>query len=210
VHGLKMLPIKPIAHQHVPGRIDSKTELAARREIGRIETRGLPTCRRSQIEAVSSAQAMEACGPALVGSGRYVAGVAFPEQDAFPLQGKVLAFNAVVDGERAIIAHVYGKKPFPNSRIFVFHIREGSGTFGTVLTAALPVALNRNGYLKRIILDLRRDFVYRGRKRSYLSAACGAPAGTHLGVFPFVRVGMTFADGRKLASTLIRSCTVRR
>ena len=177
---------------------------------GRIETRGLPTCRRSQIEAVSSAQALEACGPALVGSGRYVAGVAFPEQDTFPLQGKILAFNATVDGERAILAHVYGRKPFPNSRTFVFHIREGSGTFGTVLTAALPVALNRNGYLKRIILNLRRDFVYRGRRRSYLSAACGAPAGTNLGVFPFVRVGMTFADGRKLASTLIRSCTVRR
>jgi len=177
---------------------------------GRIETRGLPTCRRSQIEAVSSAQAIEACGPALVGTGRYVAGVAFPEQDTFPLQGKVLAFNAVVDGERAILAHVFGRKPFPNSRILVFHIRRGRGTFATVLTAALPVALNRNGYLKRIVLNLRRDFVYRGRRRSYLSAACGAPPGTKLGVFPFVRVGMTFADGRKLASTLIRSCTVRR
>jgi hypothetical protein len=177
---------------------------------GRIETRGLPTCRRSEIEAVSSVKAMEACGPALVGTGRYVAGVAFPEQDAFPLQGRVLAFNAVIDGERAILAHVYGKKPFPNSRIFVFHIRKSSGTFGTVLIAALPAALNRNGYLKRIILNLRRVYVYHGRKRSYLSAACGAPAGTNLGVFPFVRVGMTFADGRKLASTLIRSCTVRR
>lgn len=177
---------------------------------GRIETRGLPTCRRSEIEAVSSAKAMETCGPALVGTGRYLAGVAFPEQDAFPLQGRVLAFNAVIDGERAILAHVYGKKPFPNSRIFVFHIRKSSGTFATVLTAALPVSINRHGYLKRIILNLRRDFVYRGRKHSYLSAACGAPAGTNLGVFPFVRVGMTFADGRKLASTLIRSCTVRR
>jgi hypothetical protein len=122
----------------------------------------------------------------------------------------VLAFNTVIDGERAILAHVYGRKPFPNSRIFVFHIRKTSGTYGTVLTAALPKALNRNGYLKRIVLDLRRDFVYRGRKHSYLSAACAAPAGTNLGVFPFVRVGMTFADGRKLASTLIRSCTVRR
>lgn len=177
---------------------------------GRIETRGLPTCRRSQIEAASSEQAMAACGPALVGSGRYAAGVAFPEQEAFPLQGRVLAFNAVVGGERAILAHVYGKKPFPNSRTFVFHIRKANGTFGTVLTAALPSALNQHGYLKRIILNLRRNYVYRGRRHSYLSAACGAPAGTKLGVFPFVRVGMTFADGRKLASTLIRSCTVRR
>src|SRR6478672_599974 len=75
---------------------------------GRIETKGLPTCRRSSIEAASSAQALATCRGALVGKGRYVAGVAFPEQDAFPLQGRILAFNAVVDGERAILAHVFG------------------------------------------------------------------------------------------------------
>ena len=177
---------------------------------GRIETKGLPVCRRSEIEAGTSAAAMAACGDALVGTGRYAAGVDFPEQSTFPLQGKVLAFNTVVDGERAILAHVYGRKPFPNSRVFVFHIRKTSGTYGTLLTAALPISLNRNGYLKRIILTLRRDYVYKGRQHSYLSAACAAPGGFTVGVFPFVKVGMTFADGRKLASTLIRTCTVRR
>jgi hypothetical protein len=177
---------------------------------GRIETKGLPTCRRGQIEASSSAQALSICGDALVGTGRYSAGVAFPEQDTFPISGRILAFNTVVDGERAILAHVYGRHPYPNSRIFVFHIRKSSGTYGTVLTAALPAALNRNGYLKRIVLNLKRDYVYRGRKHSYLTAACGAPEGLTVGIFPFVKVGMTFADGRRLASTLIRTCTVRR
>lgn len=177
---------------------------------GRIETKGLPVCRRSQVEAGTSAAAMAACGDALVGTGRYAAGVDFPEQTTFPLQGRILAFNTVVDGERAILAHVYGKDPFPNSRVFTFRIRKTSGTYGTLLTAQLPKAINRNGYLKRIILNLRRDYVYKGRKRSYLSAACGAPEGLTVGVFPFVKVGMTFADGRKLASTLIRTCTVRR
>jgi hypothetical protein len=177
---------------------------------GRIDTEGLPTCQRSSIDAASSTQALATCRGALVGRGRYVAGVAFPEQQAFPLQGQVLAFNAVADGERAILAHVYGANPFPNSRTFVFHIRKSHGTFGTVLSAALPAALNRNGYLKRIVLNLRRDYVYRGRKHSYLSASCGAPQGAKIGIFPFVRVGMTFSDGRKLASTLIRTCTVRK
>lgn len=177
---------------------------------GRIETKGLPICERSQIESASSAQALATCGPALVGEGRYLAGVTFPEQDAFPLSGKVLAFNAIVDGQRAILAHVYGGDPFPNSRIFVFHIRKGGGTFGTILTAALPASINRFGFLKRIVLTLRRDYVYRGHKRSYLSASCAAPQGATIGIFPFVRVGMTFSDGRKLASTLIRTCTVRK
>lgn len=177
---------------------------------GRIDTKGLPTCRRSQIEPATSQQALEACGPALVGEGRYLGALALPEQTSFPLQGRVLAFNTVIDGKRAILAHVYGSNPIPNSRILVFHIHKASGTFGTVLTASLPARLNQFGYLKKISLNLRRDFVYRGRNHSYLSAACAAPAGTTLGIFPFVRVSMTFSDGRQLASTLTRTCHVKK
>lgn len=176
---------------------------------GRIETKGLPVCRRAQIEPATSKQAMEACGPALVGEGRYSAALALPEQSDFPLRGRILAFNAVIDGQRAILAHVYGQEPVPNSRILVFHIHDAGGTFRTILTAGLPPSLNRHGYLKKISLNLRRDFVYRGRTHSYLSAACAAPAGFGSAFFPFVRVSMTFEDGRKLASTLSRSCRVR-
>lgn len=177
---------------------------------GVVDTRGLPTCRRSQIEPATSQQALEACRPALVGEGRYLGALALPEQDRFPLQGRVLAFNAVVDGQRAILAHVYGGEPVPNSRIIVFHIRQAPGTFGTVLSAALPARLNRSGYLKKISLNLRRTFFYRGRKHSYLSAACSAPAGFDSATFPFSKVSMTFADGRRLSSTLIRTCRVHK
>jgi hypothetical protein len=176
---------------------------------GILDTRGLPTCRRFQIEPATSQQALEACRSALVGEGRYVGALALPEQDRFPLQGRILAFNAVIDGQRAILAHVYGSEPVPNSRIIVFHIRKTHGTFGTVFSAALPARLNRSGYLKKISLELRRTFVYQGRRHSYLSAACAAPAGFSSALFPFSRVSMGFADGRKLSSTLIRSCKVQ-
>jgi hypothetical protein len=177
---------------------------------GVLDSHGLPTCRRSQLEPATSRQALEACGPALVGEGRYLGALALPEQDRFPLQGRILAFNAVIDGQRAILAHVYGSDPIPNSRIIVFHIRKAHGTFGTIFSAALPRHVNRSGYLKKISLNLRRTFVYHGRKHSYLSAACAAPAGFDSAIFPFSRVSMTFADGRKLASTLIRSCRVQK
>jgi hypothetical protein len=176
---------------------------------GRIDTQGLPVCRRSQIESASAEQALAVCRQSLVGRGRFVGAASFPEQNTFPLKGGILAFNSIVDGGRAILAHVYGTDPFPNSRIIVFHIRETVGTFGTVLSAALPIGLNRYGYLRRIVLNLRRQFVHRGRVHSYLSAACAAPSGFTVAVFPFVRVSMTFADGRKLSSTLIRTCRVR-
>jgi hypothetical protein len=177
---------------------------------GILDTRGLPTCRRSQLEPATSQQALEACRPALVGEGRYVGALALPEQNQFPLQGRILAFNAMVGGRRAILAHVYGSDPVPNSRVIVFHIGRTHGTFGTIFSAALPARLNRSGYLKKISLELRRTFFYRGREHSYLSAACAAPAGFSAASFPFSRVAMTFADGRKLASTLVRTCRVQK
>jgi hypothetical protein len=176
---------------------------------GRLYAQGLPVCRRSQIEPSSTAEAMAACGPALVGDGSFTAHVAFPEQAAFPSSGRILAFNAVIGGRRAILAHVYGTDPVPITRIIVFHIRASGGTFGTVLTGALPASLNRYGFVKRIELSLHRNFTYRGQPHSYLSAACAAPPGFPGASFAFARASMTFADGRTLASTLTRSCKVR-
>jgi hypothetical protein len=176
---------------------------------GRVDSRGLPTCERRQIEPSSSQEALERCRGALVGTGTYVADIAFPEQDAFRSQGRILAFNAVVDGERAILAHVYGASPVPITRIIVFRIRETGGTYGTAFNGTLPRSLIRWGYLKSISLDFRRTYTYRGKRRSYLSAACTAPAGFPGTVFPFARAAMGFEDGRTLSSTLTRSCKVR-
>jgi hypothetical protein len=176
---------------------------------GRLDARGLPTCRRQDIEPSSTREAMQICGPALVGRGSYDANVAFPEQSVFPSHGQIVAFNAVVGGERAILAHVYAADPIPITRVVVFHIHESTGTYGTILKAALPPSLNRYGYLRQISLSLHRNFTYRGRPRSYLSAACNAPAGFPGASFSFAQASMAFADGRTLSSTLTRSCKVR-
>ncbi len=176
---------------------------------GRLDTHGLPVCHRAQIEPSSTREALARCGPALVGSGSFSADVAFPEQSAFPSHGHILAFNAIVGGSRAILAHVYGAAPAPITRIIVFNIRETGGTYGTVLTGSLPASLNRYGYLKRISLSLHRNFTYKGQRRSYLTASCDAPAGFPGATFPFAHASMTFADGRTLSSTLTRSCKVR-
>jgi hypothetical protein len=176
---------------------------------GHLDTRGLPVCRKRQIEASSSEQALITCGPALVGGGSYLAKTAFPEQLTFPSAGRILAFNSVVDGHQAILAHIYGTEPIPIVRIIVFHIQHAHGAYGTLLTGALPATVNRYGYVKRLSLSLHRDYVYRGQRHGYLSAACAAPAGFPGAVFPFAHASMTFADGRTLGSTLTRSCEVK-
>ncbi len=177
---------------------------------GRLSNRGLPVCGYNQIVAASPRQALAVCGGSLVGEGIYRADTAFPEQDTFPSRGHILAFNAVSKGHDAILAHIYGNEPVPITRIIVFHIRRTGGTFGTVLTGNLPVAVNRYGYVKSISLSLFRRYLYRGRVRSYISAACAAPAGFFSALFPFARTSMTFEDGRTLSSTLTRSCAVNR
>lgn len=176
---------------------------------GVLDTRGLPVCRLSDLVSTPAQQALANCGDALVGEGSYLANTAFPEQLTFPASGHILAFNAVVGGHPAILAHVYGTDPVAMTRIITFHIRHARGAYGTVLTGALPAALNRYGYVKHINLSLHRRFAYRGERRSYLSAACPAPAGFPGAVFPFARASMAFADGRTLSSTLTRSCRVR-
>jgi hypothetical protein len=176
---------------------------------GQLDTEGLPTCSRRQIEPSSSDVALAVCGQALVGRGSFAAEVAFPEQSSFPSGGRILAFNARIDGQRAILAHVYGARPVPITRFIVFRIHDRGGTYGTVLTGDVPVSENRYGYLKRISLSLHRNFTYRGERHSYLSASCAAPGNFPGATFPFARASMGFDDGRTLSSILTRSCRVR-
>jgi hypothetical protein len=175
---------------------------------GRLDPHGLPVCHYGELVATTPQQVLAACKDALVGEGFYAAKTAFPEQEAFPSEGHILAFNAIYEGHSAILAHVYGLDPVPISRIIVFHIRRTGGTFGTILTGNLPDAVNHYGYVVGIALRLFRRFDFHGQRRSYLSAACAAPSGFPRAVFPFARASMSFADGRTLSSTLTRSCRV--
>jgi hypothetical protein len=173
---------------------------------GRLSTRGLPRCRRMQVDPSTPSEALAICGPALVGGGGFTAITSFPDQPTSVLRGEVLLFNTVSDGRPAILAHVFQRDPAPITRFFVFHIRRTAGTFGTVITGTLPEELNRNGYLESIFLQLSRRYVFHGRPRAYLSASCSTPPGVPVAVFPFAHVSMAFADGRTLSSTLDRSC----
>ncbi len=197
--------VKTLSGERPPALRQIRIEL---NRSGRLDPDGLPRCHYGQLVAASPRQVRAACRDALVGEGSYDAKTAFPEQETFPSAGHILAFNAVYQGQTAILAHVYGHQPVPISRIIVFHIRHSGGTFGTVLTGALPDAVNHYGYVASISLRLFRRFEVDGRQRSYLSAACAAPPGFPGAVFPFARASMSFADGRTLSSTLTRSCKV--
>jgi DNA-binding beta-propeller fold protein YncE len=176
---------------------------------GRFSSRGLPVCRLQRIQPSTTAGALAACRPSLVGEGRFTASVKLPQQSPFPSEGKVLAFNGRVHGKPAILAHIYGTQPIPTSIVLPFLIGSSHGTYGTTLSASLPQATGSWGYVTGLRMSLRRRFHYRGRSHSYLSAGCPAPAGFSSASFPLARTSFAFAQDLNMVAVLNRDCRAR-
>jgi DNA-binding beta-propeller fold protein YncE len=176
---------------------------------GHFTPQGLPVCNLRDIQPATTANALKACRSSLVGEGTFSARVLLAQQAPFPSEGKIFAFNGLLHGKPAILAHVYGTDPVPTSFTLPFEIQPAKGTFGTVLRASLPQVTGSSGYITGLSLKLGRSFSSHGRPRSYLSAGCPAPSGFPGATFPFARASFGFTGGRALSSTLTRSCGAR-
>ncbi len=185
-----------------------RIEIAINRN-GHFTPQGLPVCRLPQIQPSTTAGALASCRASLVGEGRFSANVKLPEQSPFPSAGKVLAFNGRLEGKPAILAHIYGTDPAPTSTVLPFLIRDTRGTYGTILETSLPEATGEWGFVTGLRMTLHRSFSYRGKRRSYLSAGCPAPAGFPGAVFRLARTSFDFAGGPKVVSVLSRSCKAK-
>jgi hypothetical protein len=177
---------------------------------GRLTTRGLPACSAGELESTSSATALERCGAALVGHGRFGAEVDFPGQPLLPVEGKVLAFNSREGGRPTILVHVSASKPITATVVLVFHVAHPrQGKFGTVVSTAIPKIASNLGYVTDISLSLGRRYRAGGRQLSFLSASCAAPSGFPGAIFSFARGSFLFASGQRLTTTVVRDCVVR-
>jgi len=172
---------------------------------GLISSRGLPTCPPRQIRDTTTAKALEACRPALIGSGRMVAQVKIPNQPAFPVRARLLAFNGRVHGSRAVIVHGIAVRP-PTVVVLPFLIHLRPGKFGTVLTAHLPPNLGPWPRFARFEMNFHRRYAYHGRRLSYISASCPVPKRVPFAPFSFAKATFTLADGRQISKGIARSC----
>jgi hypothetical protein len=178
-----------------------KIEIAINRN-GHFAPNSLPTCHLQQIQPATTEAALEACRRSLVGEGTFSARVLIPEQASFPSAGRVYAFNGRWHGHPAILAHVYGTRPLPASYTIPFELVPQHGTYGTLLRALLPEVTGDSGY----ITGLSLTFGLNSKARGYVTAGCPAPSGFATAVFPFARVGFSFAGGSRVGSTLVRAC----
>lgn len=177
---------------------------------GRVFDRGLPVCRRGQLEDVTTKGALRACRGALVGEGTVLAEVALPDQAPFPTDGRLLAFNARIGGRRAVLGHVYGATPLPVTTVIPFRVLKARGKpFGERLVAELPSVAAEWGYVTEFGMHFGRRYKQGGKRRSYLNAGCPAPRGFPGALFEAVRATYSFEDGQVLRTTLRRSCRAR-
>jgi hypothetical protein len=177
---------------------------------GLLQSKGLPFCELPQIQPGSTQRALDNCGDALVGSGRFWASVVFPDQRPYPTRGRLLIFNGRVGKKPVIFAHIFTTQPFASSFVVTFVLKHISqGPYGTELSASLPQALGNWGFVDRIKLTLKRKYRYQGKELSYFNAACPAPKGTETASFPLATASFDFANKEQIAATVVKSCRVK-
>jgi len=177
---------------------------------GRISVGGLPTCSAAELQQTSSDAALAACRDALVGHGRFGAAVDFPDAPQIPAQGKVLVFNSRLKGKPAMLLHLYGSSPVRAAFVLPFLIdRTRSGELGTLFSTRIPELASDLGYVTDIELSIGRTYRYAGKRRSFISASCAAPAGFPSAVFELAKATFVFAGGKQLSGRILRDCKVR-
>lgn len=208
----KKLPKKtpaPITLQ-VSGSIKSNdgTHLAALKTLalefdknGSINTKGLPTCTVGKLQSTLTAQAKQACGDALVGTGKVSAEIAFPDQAPFDASGPLLIFNgAPKGGKPVLIFHVYAHVPAPTTFVTTGVISKASGKYGTSTLIQIPTIVGGQGSLTSFEAKINKTWNYKGKKESLLLAKC--PTGTL-----YAHGEFTFADGTTASGDVVRPCT---
>lgn len=142
-----------------------------------VNVRGLPVCKtdgpRLSIRRPNELRRAEkACGASVVGRGQSSFSIAFPGLPPISRSSRVVLFNGGVrDG--ATVLHALAEIKVPVPRVLVARIeilpRTGDGQSVRVTT---PVVAGGAGSLTHVALNVGRNFAFRGKRRSFLSARC--------------------------------------
>ena len=171
---------------------------------GALDTTGLPVCRPGQLEATTVEQARKSCKGAIVGEGSGSAIVQFPEQAPIPASSPITIFNGPKKGGNAtVLAHAHLKNPVVTTFIVPVVIEKiNKGVYGYRTEARIPKIAGGAGVPIKGELKVGKQWTYKGKRHSYISARC------ENGRLQ-ARGQATFKDGTKLSGTFLRPCSVR-
>ena len=165
---------------------------------GSIDTKGLPTCTAGKLQAQDSTAAKKICEKAIIGKGKTVVQVEFPEQAPFDANSELLAFNGGTSGGKTtILIHAYLSSPVSAAVVTTVKISKiHNGRYGTKSVASVPKIAGGYGSVKSFSLTFDRGY----KNTPYLFANC--PDG-HLNA----KATSVFADGTRLTGTFTRTCS---
>jgi hypothetical protein len=171
---------------------------------GESHTKGIPTCKSSQLQATDTAAALRACKSALIGEGTAVAQVAFAEQKPIDVSSKLLLFNG---GERNGVetwyAHAYFANPISGAIVTTATISKiHHGRFGTLGVIKIPQIAGGAGSGLSFELEIFKDVKVGGKTYNPISAKC---ADGKLKV----HVAGKFEDGTRAETEILRACTAK-
>lgn len=166
-----------------------------------VDVSGIPTCRKRQLVAQSTAGAKRACPGSILGQGRATVEVAYPEQKPFDAGGPLVLFNG---GERngvtTLYLQTYVAVPAPTAVVVTAKLtREHRGPYGLRIESTIPVIAGGSGSITGFELRANRYTEYKGKRRSFLFARCAD------GRFEAKGIG-EFSDGLRMSGSLVRTC----
>ena len=167
---------------------------------GTLDTKGLPTCKASQLENTLTDEAKKTCKKALVGKGSAKARIDFPDQDPFDAPGPMLAFNGKPKGGKPqLLLHVFAHVPAPTTFVVPATISNASGAFGKKVLAKIPPIAGGNGALTHFDISIHKTWNYKGKKHSYVVAKCASGHFVAQGTYKF-------NDGSTVTGSVVRDC----
>jgi hypothetical protein len=159
-----------------------------------VEVKGLPTCTASKLQSQDTKHAEAICRPAIIGTGRATAQIAFPEQPPINAKSKIVVFNGgFKGGVTTMFIHVYLTVPTPAAIVTTVKIKKiHNGRYGLKAVASIPKIAGGAGSATYFNLTIN--------KKGVLLAKC--PDGKLQ-----AHGTAMFSDGTRASAEVIRTCT---
>jgi hypothetical protein len=162
-----------------------------------VDVKGLPTCKASQLQSQDTKHAEAICKSAIIGTGRAIASIAFPEQAPIPADSKIIAFNGGTSGGKTTFyIHAYLTVPTPAAIVSTVVIKKiHNGRYGIGSVTTIPKIAGGSGSVT--------DFNLTINKKGVLLAKCADGKLQAHGT-------AVFTDGTRASAEVIRTCTPKK
>jgi hypothetical protein len=169
---------------------------------GRLSTGDLPVCPPERVAQASPAQARQACGGAIVGTGQIEVSIGLPG-GAVPASSPLTIFNGPRQaGEPTVVLHAQTTVPATQTFAIVVPIERRPGEFRYRATLVLPPIAGGLGAITHVNVNVGRRFSVDGQRRSYVTARCSDGILRTHGRF-------SFADGTVVDGSVEKPCRPR-